>query len=302
MDNYQIVSRDKSKSYTVPYRGYNSETPIIMHGKNSSGYGRDLNQNLLNLLNHYANDKADPRNIEGQLWFDSKNKVLNLKDNLGYVKLGYTRPPIVPEDAIKEFDVNMKLLNYLPVDGGTLSGTLFLKTTDKDNDSENSAVNKNYVDSYKPAIPLGYIPLSGNLHRATGKIYLPNVLPDQDLQAAPKIYADKNIPCLKNSENLKITSTSNANFVEHKPYGLMYIFGESYIPVDNITTTVGFQSYGNIKAYQVQISILNNTNPDITVDAIYKINNGEGELTIIRHNTNSPEAITVHYIITGVKV
>jgi hypothetical protein len=308
MDNYRIYHRDKSKFYDVPYRSYNAETPIIMNGKNSSEYGTDLNKNFINLLSNFANDTPDARSIEGQLWYDSKNKVLNLKDNTGFQKIGYIRPPIVPDDALKEFELSMEMLNYLSVDGGILSGKLLLKDVEE-SDSENSAVHKNFVDGKKPPIPLGYIPLAGNSHIATGKLYLPNVAPSEDLQAAPKSYADKIIPQIKKiAENAKITSTSNAgllkgyaNVIEHHPYGLVYIFGESYIPSDNVSTTISIGAIGNIKNYQAQVSIINNTNPDITVDCVFKVENNEGSLTIIRHNNSSTDALTVHYIITGIK-
>lgn len=307
MDNTSIFSRDKTLRITIPYRSFNAQTPLIFNGKKSINYGRDINQNFLNLLSNFANDIPDVRMLDGQLWFDSKNDKLMLKDDNIFREVGYTRPPLVPSEAIRDYDLRVLLLDLLSVNGGTISGTLLTKTVE-DVDSENSVINKQFVDGFIPPIPKIYIPISGNTSIPSGKIYAPPMIPENPLQIVNKKYVDDNTPQLKTiSEDGKIsiqgseTLKGYANVIEYSPYNLVYIFGEAYIPIDNITTDVYFDIVGNLKSSQLQLSIINNSNKDITVDGKFTVKDNKGQLTIIRHNTINPEAITVHFIITGIK-
>jgi hypothetical protein len=308
MDNTTIRSRDGTSLHLqIPYRFYNAETPLIFNGKNINNYGRVLNQNLLNLLSNFANDEADSGSIDGQLWFDSKNDRLLLKDGTTFKEVGYTRPPLVPSDAVKDYELNILLSDVLSKDGGTVSGTLLTKVVEE-TDSENSVVNKQYVDNLKPPIPKLYIPLSGNKTIPEGKIYVAPKEFKDPLQIVTKKYVDDTTPQIKYIiEDGKISKTGSntlkgwSNIIEYAPFNLIYIFGESYLPIDNITTTIHFDKLGNIKSSQVQVSIIDNLNKDVTVDAKFVVNDGKGELVIIRHNSSIPEAVTVHYIITGVK-
>lgn len=49
-------------------------------GKNYAGYGEVQNENFLHLLENFSNTNAPPKQITGQIWFDSANKKLKFYD------------------------------------------------------------------------------------------------------------------------------------------------------------------------------------------------------------------------------
>jgi hypothetical protein len=49
-------------------------------GKNYAGYGEVQNENFLHLLENFSNTTAPPKQVTGQIWFDSANKKLKFYD------------------------------------------------------------------------------------------------------------------------------------------------------------------------------------------------------------------------------
>ena len=49
-------------------------------GKNYSGYGELQNENFLHLMENFANTTAPPKQVTGQIWFDTANKKLKFYD------------------------------------------------------------------------------------------------------------------------------------------------------------------------------------------------------------------------------
>jgi hypothetical protein len=49
-------------------------------GKNYAGYGEVQNENFLHLMENFANTNAPPKQVTGQIWFDSANKKLKFYD------------------------------------------------------------------------------------------------------------------------------------------------------------------------------------------------------------------------------
>ena len=79
--------------YTVDY-SQSSKTAIIVNdgtidtstslgliGKNYTRFGETLNENLLHLMENFANTNAPSNPSEGQLWYDTSNSLLKLYDN-----------------------------------------------------------------------------------------------------------------------------------------------------------------------------------------------------------------------------
>ena len=79
--------------YTVDY-SQSSKTAIIVNdgtidtstslgliGKNYTRFGETLNENLLHLLENFADTNAPSNPSEGQLWYDTTNSQLKLYDN-----------------------------------------------------------------------------------------------------------------------------------------------------------------------------------------------------------------------------
>jgi hypothetical protein len=53
-------------------------TPLTFVGKNYAGYGQILDQNLVYLLENFANTIQPTKPMAGQLWFDTANKLLKV--------------------------------------------------------------------------------------------------------------------------------------------------------------------------------------------------------------------------------
>lgn len=86
--------------YTIDYSD-SGKTPIIVNdgtadtstslpliGKNYTRFGEILNENLLHLLENFANGTAPSNPTEGQLWYDTTNSTLMLFDNGQWYQIG----------------------------------------------------------------------------------------------------------------------------------------------------------------------------------------------------------------------
>lgn len=56
----------------------NTTTSVGLMGKNYVGYGETQNENFLHLLENFANTSAPVRPLEGQSWYDTSSKTLNI--------------------------------------------------------------------------------------------------------------------------------------------------------------------------------------------------------------------------------
>lgn len=61
---------------------------ITLIGKNYSGYGESLNENLVHILENFSNNTSPPSPLKGQLWFDSVNNVLKVYNGDEFVNSG----------------------------------------------------------------------------------------------------------------------------------------------------------------------------------------------------------------------
>jgi hypothetical protein len=57
-------------------------------GKNYAGYGEVQNENFLHLMENFSNTTAPPKQVTGQIWFDSANKKLKFYDGLKWKLAG----------------------------------------------------------------------------------------------------------------------------------------------------------------------------------------------------------------------
>ena len=57
-------------------------TDLIFLGRNYAGYGESQNENFIKLLENFANTSAPTKPLEGELWYDTKNKHINVYDNV----------------------------------------------------------------------------------------------------------------------------------------------------------------------------------------------------------------------------
>ena len=79
---YTIDYSQSSKTAIVVNDGtIDTSTSIGLIGKNYTRFGEILNENMLHLLENFANASAPSNPTEGQLWYDTANSQLKVYDN-----------------------------------------------------------------------------------------------------------------------------------------------------------------------------------------------------------------------------
>ena len=83
-----ILKKSNGHSLTTVLDGsIDTTTPLTFVGKNYAGYGQILDQNLVFLLENFANATPPSKAITGQLWFDSSAKNLKVYDGTRFKSL-----------------------------------------------------------------------------------------------------------------------------------------------------------------------------------------------------------------------
>jgi hypothetical protein len=61
-----------------PGTANNSRSSLILFGKNFANWGTALNENMVHLMEHFADQTPPPNPLTGQLWYDTINKVMKV--------------------------------------------------------------------------------------------------------------------------------------------------------------------------------------------------------------------------------
>ena len=100
--SYQVKYTDFANkgSITVNDGTINSDTSLQLPGRNQRGYGVAIAENLLHLLENFANSTQPPNAVEGQLWYDNSEGVEDLKvyDGTTWKSAGSVRKSNVAPD------------------------------------------------------------------------------------------------------------------------------------------------------------------------------------------------------------
>lgn len=140
-------SNDTKTSLTILPNSVDDSLPLTFYGYNHSDYGTGLWTNLLHLLENFASDGSTLLNpIEGMLWYNNHEKVLNIYKNTGWSEIF----DLEKYEAIYGTDIygiiskitaalkaspqsaNVGALLeelsklFVPLTGGTLTGNLYL--------------------------------------------------------------------------------------------------------------------------------------------------------------------------------
>ena len=75
---YLIRKTNGRNLLTIQDGVVDTSTGLNLIGRNVAGYGEYMADNLVRLLENFANDIAPLNPLEGQLWYDTSNKVLNI--------------------------------------------------------------------------------------------------------------------------------------------------------------------------------------------------------------------------------
>lgn len=75
-------NKENKPSITVYDNTSSYDTSLVFPGRNVTGYGQIIGENFLHLLENFAHDQDNPpvNPVEGQLWFDTTNKLLKIYD------------------------------------------------------------------------------------------------------------------------------------------------------------------------------------------------------------------------------
>lgn len=77
-----------------------SSTSLALVGRNYSGYGLFLNENFIKLLENFSNGTSPNSPLQGQLWWDSVNKLLKVYTGTNWkISTGATSSSIPPLDT-----------------------------------------------------------------------------------------------------------------------------------------------------------------------------------------------------------
>ena len=85
-------SSSTPSSYTVQDNVLNTQTDLKFIGKGYAGYGEVIHENVLHLLENFANTSAPTKPIEGQLWYNSTNNRLKVYSGSAFVPAGGNVP------------------------------------------------------------------------------------------------------------------------------------------------------------------------------------------------------------------
>jgi microcystin-dependent protein len=97
--NVNYTDSENPRSITVFDNTSNTDTSLTFPGRNVTGYGQIIAENFLGLLENFASATEPVNPVEGQLWYDSANSVLQIWDNTNWkaasgIQKGPTEPGV----------------------------------------------------------------------------------------------------------------------------------------------------------------------------------------------------------------
>lgn len=99
-----FTDKDNKRPITVFDNTSNTETSLVIPGRNVAGYGQIIAENFIHLLENFASANPPKNPIEGQLWYDADSGILQLYDSTGWKSASnIQRGPVEP--AIEESKV-----------------------------------------------------------------------------------------------------------------------------------------------------------------------------------------------------
>ena len=94
-----FTDKDNKSPITVFDNTSSNDTSLTFPGRNVTGYGQIIAENFLSLLENFASATQPVSPVEGQLWYDTTNSVLQLYDNTNWkaasnIQKGPTEPSV----------------------------------------------------------------------------------------------------------------------------------------------------------------------------------------------------------------
>ena len=114
--SYTLYKTNGNKLTTVEDGSLDSTTDLVFVGKNYSGYGAIVNQNLVKLLENFSGKLQPTKSLTGQLWYDSINGKLKVYIGSTYKPLASIESGITqPTSSVKTdlwYDESVAKLKY----------------------------------------------------------------------------------------------------------------------------------------------------------------------------------------------
>jgi hypothetical protein len=114
--SYTLYKTNGNKLTTVEDGSLDSTTDLVFVGKNYSGYGAIVNQDLVKLLENFSGKLQPTKSLTGQLWYDSTNGKLKVYIGSTYKPLASIESGITqPTSSVKTdlwYDESVAKLKY----------------------------------------------------------------------------------------------------------------------------------------------------------------------------------------------
>jgi hypothetical protein len=114
--SYTLYKTNGNKLTTVEDGSLDSTTDLVFVGKNYSGYGAIVNQDLVKLLENFSGKLQPTKSLTGQLWYDSTNGKLKVYIGSTYKPLASIESGITqPTSSVKTdlwYDESVSKLKY----------------------------------------------------------------------------------------------------------------------------------------------------------------------------------------------
>jgi hypothetical protein len=124
--SYNIKNFAQTKTYTVNDSTANTNAiSLTLLGKSLPNYGTYFNQNFVWLLENFSNDSSNPPPypVQGQLWWDSTYKFLNVYDNNSW-KTVYGNLATLNVNGAVTFSSTISAASLTTTGGGLVNGYL----------------------------------------------------------------------------------------------------------------------------------------------------------------------------------
>lgn len=93
-----FTDQENKTPITVFDNTSSNDTSLVFPGRNVTGYGQIIAENFLHILENFASANQPVNPIEGQLWYDTSNNVLQLWDNTSWkAASGVQKGPTAPD-------------------------------------------------------------------------------------------------------------------------------------------------------------------------------------------------------------
>lgn len=117
---YTINTTSGNVIATINDGDLDTTTALSLPGRNRSSYGEHLNENLIKLMEHFADDLEPRGSLEGQLWFDTTSKSIKVKRTGEFKSIAITTQSFAAPDTSEVGDTWWDLDNdQLKVSNGT---------------------------------------------------------------------------------------------------------------------------------------------------------------------------------------